>query len=362
LTDVLRGPDEDGFLDSIPGRLVRAIWIQPEQVMRAISQTVLMPILLLTSGLRAAETPALREAGRIELANAEGRIDHMAFDPQTGRLFVAALGNNTVEVVDTRAGQVVGRISGLSQPQGIGIAKDSGRLFVANAEDGTCRVFDVASLRPLVSVDLKSDADNVRYDAAAKRIYVGYGDGALAILDGGSGKRPGDIKLSAHPESFQLESQGRRIFINLPEADGVIAVADRNSAKVVDTWPLKEAKANFPMALDEAHHRLFVGCRKPAKLLVLDISSGKTVAAVDCVGDTDDVWYDAANSQIYVSGGEGAVTVIQQTDADHYKVAATIPTAPGARTSFFSPDRGELFVAVPHRGGQRAQLRIFKTR
>ena len=170
--------------------------------------------------------------------------------------------------------------------------------------------------------------------------------------------RVGETMLDDHPESFQLEKHGPRIFINVPEA-GNVTVVDRRSRAVVAKWPVTGAKSNFPMALDEANHRLFLGCRKPAKLLVLDTADGKQIASIDIVGDTDDLFYDAASKRIYVSGGAGSITVIEQKDADSYSVIATIPTAPGARTSLFVPEQKRLYVARPHRGSQPAALLVF---
>jgi len=205
------------------------------------------------------------------------------------------------------------------------------------------------------------DADNVRYDAAGRLLYVGYGDGALAVIDPAKGSVVAAIKLAAHPESFRLEENGKRLFVNLPDAKGSIAVVDRERRAVVATWRLKEAAANFPMWLDETHRRLFVGCRKPAKLLVLDADSGVTVAAVDCVGDADDLFYDASTKRVYVTGGDGAISVIEQVDGDHYRPAGGVKTAPGARTSLFVPELHRLYVAVPHRGAQRAEIRVYDT-
>lgn len=303
--------------------------------------------------------PDLRQTAATALPKVEGRIDHMAYDARTGRLFVAALGNNTVEVIDVRQAKVIHTITGLANPQGVGIAPEANHIFVANARDGSCRIFDTESYRPIGSVDLKSDADNVRYDAEAKRIYVGYGDGALAVLDSGTGKRLSDIKLPAHPESFQLESKGGRIFVNLPEADGTVAVIDRSKRQVVKTWSIRGAKANFPMALDEIGHRLFIGCRNPARLVVLDTDTGKTVDALECVGDSDDVWYDGKASRVYASGGEGFVSIFARADGGHYKGIGRIPTATGARTSYFAARSRSLYVAVPHRGAKRAEIRVY---
>lgn len=300
----------------------------------------------------------LTQVQTILLDGVEGRIDHLGLDAKGKRLFVSALGNDAVEVVDLTVGKVTQRIGNLRAPQGIGFAPESNRLAVANEQDGSCRLYDASSLRQTATVDLKDDADNVRYDKVSRHFWVGYGDGGLAAIDPETGRKVVDIKLDAHPESFQLETRGKRIFVNVPNA-GYVAVIDREARTVIEKFRLKEAGANFPMALDEADHRLFIGCRTPAKLLVLDTETGKTVAIVDIVGDTDDLFYDAADKRIYVSGGEGRVTVIRQTSADVYHVAGQVTTAPGARTSFFVPETRMLYVAVPHRGTQRAELRVF---
>jgi DNA-binding beta-propeller fold protein YncE len=159
------------------------------------------------------------------------------------------------EVVDLMAGKVTKHISNLRTPQGIGFAPESNRLAVANDQDGSCRLYDGTSLQQTATVDLKDDADNVRYDNVSRRFWVGYGDGGLAAIDPESGKQVADVKLHAHPESFQLETKGKQIFVNVPNA-GYVAVVDRETATVIEKFPLKGAAANFPMALDEADHRL----------------------------------------------------------------------------------------------------------
>jgi len=207
---------------------------------------------------------------------------------------------------------------------------------------------------------LGSDADNVRYDEKTKQIYVGYGDGALAAIDAKTGAKLADIKLAAHPESFRLETNGTRIFVNVPGA-GQIAVVDREKKAVVETWSLKEATSNFPMILDEPHHRLFVGCRHPARLLTLDTKTGKTLSSVEISGDTDDLFYDAERRQVYVSCGAGLIDVIKPDAPGSQQTPERIPTVSGARTSFFSPDRDELYLAV--RAGLisgSAQIRVYK--
>ena len=288
----------------------------------------------------------------------DGRIDHMAIDVAGQRLFVSALGNNTLEVIDVKNAKHLRTIAGLHEPQGVAYTPGANRIFVANRADGSLRIYDGSSFALVKTVAYGSDADNVRYDAQADRLWVGYGEGGLGALDEG-GTRIREIALGAHPESFQLEAHGPRIFVNLPPLHK-IAVVDRQSATAIASWPTDGATANYPMALDEADHRLFVVCRHPARLLVLDTSTGKLIASLPVVGDSDDLYYDAARKRIYAIGGEGAISVFEQQDADHYGELARITTAPGARTGYFSPDLRRLFVAVRRRGSQPAAILIYE--
>ena len=308
----------------------------------------------------AQEEKPLRLAQTIALPAVEGRIDHLAVDVQSQRLFLAALGANTLEVIDLKAGKVIHTVKGLHEPQGVAFIPEANAVYVANGGDGNCEAFAADSFAPLRGAKFSGDADNLRYDAGDKLLYVGFGDGAIGIFEALTGKIVGDIKLSAHPEAFALERTGARIFVNIPRAKQV-AVIDRKKRAVVAQWPVTQATANYPMALDESHHRLFIGCRKPARILVLDTGSGKTVTELECAGDTDDVFYDAKNKRVYVSGGEGFISVFAQLDADKYQQIAKIPTAPGARTSLFVPALGRLYLAVPHRGEQASEVRVFET-
>jgi DNA-binding beta-propeller fold protein YncE len=308
-------------------------------------------------------TAALEQVQAIELPNVTGRIDHMALDTQGGRLFVAALGNNTLEVADLKAGKVTDEIKGLKEPQGVVYVPEDSKLLVTNGEGDSLDIYDAQSLKLLNQVVLGDDPDNVRFDATTGYAYVGYGTGnesALGVVDVRTATKVTDISLSGHPESFQLEDGGQRIFVNVPTARH-IAVVDRNKGSVVEMWPLSNAMENFPMALDEGNHRLFVGARSPAKLLILDIDTGKTITSLDSSGDADDIFYDTQNKRIYVSGGEGAISVFEQTDPDNYSLIDKVDTAEGARTSLFVPDTGTLYVAVPHRGSQQAEVRAFQT-
>jgi DNA-binding beta-propeller fold protein YncE len=300
----------------------------------------------------------LKLKSTIALEGVEGRIDHFAFDAASERLFVCALGNNTVEVLDLRKGERIHSITGLRAPQGIAYIPDLDRLFVANDKDGIFKIYDAKSFQEIGELNFKDDADNVRYDDATKKVYVGFGSGGIAIVNAPEGKQVGSIKLSAHPEAFELEKNGKRIFVNVPNSRHV-AVVDRDKGQVTAKWQTDLAFGNFPMAIDEANHRLFVGCRNPSRLVVLNTDSGDVVAKTDISGDPDDVFYDGKRRRIYVICGAGKIDIIEQTDANTYKASTKIDTANGARTGLFVPERDTLFVAVPHRGGQKAEIRMY---
>jgi DNA-binding beta-propeller fold protein YncE len=309
---------------------------------------------------------------RIPLAKVEGRMDHFSIDVKGQRLFVASNANHTLEVIDLRAGRQVKSISDLDTPQGVFYEASTNRLFVANEGDGSVKTFDGTTFQLLQTEKLSSDADNIRYDARRQRVLVGYGgekflrgkvargqgDGAIAFLDS-TGKKVGEIAIDAHPESFQMEKTGTRLFVNVPDHHEV-QVADLAKNSIVAHWPVADC-TNFPMALDEAHHRLFLGCRMPAHLVVLDTENGKVIASRAIVDDNDDLFYDADKARIYILGA-GFVEAWQQKDPDHYERIARYPAPMGGRTGFFSPDLGELFEAIPHSGQQGAEIDVYETR
>jgi DNA-binding beta-propeller fold protein YncE len=297
----------------------------------------------------------------IDLPRVEGRIDHLAFDSESQRLLLAALGNNTVEVLDLKGGRHFRSLPGFREPQGIVAAPEAKLIAVANGQGDGLQLLNASDYRPGQMVRLGDDSDNVRYDATAERIYVGFGNGALAAVHPTDGRVLGEATLGGHPESFQLERSGSRIFVNIPTADQ-IAVVDRGAMKVIATWPVVTAKSNFPMALDDANHRVFIGCRKPAKVLLYDTTTGKEVSSFDIVGDTDDLFYDATRKRLYVTGGEGYIDAFQDQEGNRFTRIAHVATAAGARTSLFVAELNRLYLAVPHRGNQRAEIRVYETR
>ena len=317
------------------------------------------------------EPTALTLKARIALASVDGRMDHFTVDVKGQRVFVSALGNHTVEVLDIQSGQRVHSISGVEEPQGLFYDAATNRLFVACSLDGATKIYDGTTFRLIDTVKFSDDADNIRYEVRSHRVIVGYGgekalrgrpegSGVLGFLTP-DGKPAGEIVVDAHPESFQLEKTGTRVFVNVPDKREIEA-ADIDKGTILGRWPTTAATSCFPMVLDEPHHRLFSGCRRAARLLVVDTASGKTVASPEIIGDTDDLFYDAARSRVYIIGGQGGIDVLQQKDADHYTRIARYMTPSGTRTGLFVPEWSKLFAAVPHRGAQGAEVLVYEAR
>lgn len=294
----------------------------------------------------------------IALPGVKGRIDHLAYDSTHQIVFVAALGNNTVEVVDLKKRAVVHSITNLHEPQGILFIPESNKIFIANGSGGECDAFDANTFQKTISVKLPGDADNIRYEADTKKIYVGYGDGGIAVIDAITFKLMHQIRLDAHPESFQIDKSSERIYANVPDEKQIEIVDLRNNV-VLDKWKISEAASNFPMALDGVNHRLFIGCRHPAKLLVIDTQTGKSISALTIDGDADDIFYNPGRKEIYISCGSGYVDVFKQTDADTYIPGGKVPTRPGARTSMFMPGVNQLVVAAPSHVEKEATLYVY---
>ena len=311
----------------------------------------------------ASEPPApLVLSAAIELPQVEGRIDHLAVDLGRERLFVAALGNDSVEVVDLAAQAHLRSLRGVGEPQGILFLADLDRMVVTSGKAGTCEVYDGETLEKVASVEVGGGADNLRYDPRTKRVYVAC-EGALGIVDAEAWKLEGSIELAGHPESFQLDRLGKRAFVNVPDVRAVVLV-DLEARKKIVTWRLDEAQSNFPMAIAPSPRagavddRILVGCRAPPKLLVRSCADGKPLQAVDLSGDTDDVFVDVQRKRVYAACGEGFVEVFAHEESG-LRALTRVPTAPGARTCLFVPERSQLFVAVPHRVAQRAEVRVF---
>jgi YVTN family beta-propeller protein len=299
----------------------------------------------------------LQLEAKIPLGTVRGRIDHLAVDVPRRRLFVAELGNNTVAIVDLDARKVIHRISGLSEPQGVAYVASNDSLYVANGGDGSVRIFRGADYVPVGRIDLGDDADNIRVDTATSRLLVGYGKGAIAVIRLPANSRDIDFPLEAHPESFQLDSEKSRIFVNLPDAEA-IAVVDSHTGEQRAYWAVKYA-ANFAMALNPERQQVLVAFRRPAKFEAFSEENGATAGEADICGDADDLFLDRKRNRIYVACEAGFLDVLTAQEPAYPRLAR-IPTVSGARTALYVPEIDRLLLGVRARRGNPAAIWVYR--
>ncbi len=332
----------------------------------------------------------MRFAGTIPLAHVRGRMDHVSVDVPGRRLFVAGYDNRTLSIVDLNTGRPLRSLE-LDEPQQSYFVPSVNRLYVASTGDGTVKIFDGSTFALVRTVQLSSDADNMRFDAVRRHLLVDYGgekylfgkvvgrkgerDGAVAVLDL-DGNIIGRIPIGGHPEALQLEQRaGGRVFINDPDQHQIV-VADLSNFRVLGHW--NAGCENYPMALDEIHRRLFVFCRNGSYLAVFDTRSGRRLTSVSGTpgATSDDIFYDPNYRRIYILArmvlnpknprgglGPGIVDVIQEDDPDHFRLIASYPTGWGAQTGMFVPQWGELFVVARHQPtGRSAEIIEYRTK
>lgn len=346
-----------------------------EVILRAVLCAVALPVssLAAPSFHLARVVPLPGVEGNGGSAGIEGRFDHFTYDSETHRLFIAAVANGSLEVVDLEKGERVKSIKGLGGPQGVAIAPASGRVIVACGSEGAIHAFDTRTLVEKGKAQIGEDPDNVRFVNGL--IYVGYGSetvGAVATIDPVTLKRISEVPLKAHPESFQLTPDGKRVYVNIPwakraDVDGGVVAADLDAGKVTSTWTLAQTARNFPMVLDVEHHRVFVASRKPPKLMCLNTENGDVVSQTTCVEDSDDMYRDPKTNQIIVIGGgdrevsesNGAIELYAVDKRGKLAKVAAISTAPHARTGGFVPQRRAVYVAVPKHQSHEAELREY---
>lgn len=295
----------------------------------------------------------------IEMPGVQGRIDHMAVNLTRKILYVAALGNNTVEVIDLAKGTVVQSIKGVEEPQGIAYLPEQNEIAVASGKNGDCVFFDAITFKKIATARLAGDADNIRYDPIDKKMYVGYGNGGIAIIDPATHQPVGDVNLGAHPESFQVDKKNNKLYVNLPD-DHSIAVIDLKSFNLVSRWKTGKYGANFPMTLDTASNHTIVGFRKPARLVVYDSRTGNEITSNQLVDDVDDLFYDPATQQVLASGGGGFINIFQKASNGSFKRVSNITSRGGARTSFLIPSLRTFIVAQRAAYGKAASIVVYK--
>jgi len=293
----------------------------------------------------------------VPLVGVTGKLDHSSLDVAGGRLFASAWAMNEVKVIDVKAGKVIHTIENLPKPQGVLYVPELQRFYAATEGDGALHVINPQDYSTISVIPLGEDADNIRYDAKTNRLYVGYEDGALGVIDAATNKLIRKVVLKAHPEAFALLTQDSRVILNTPHGHNV-TIYDRDLDKVVAEWPMGTVEDNFTITVDEADHRAFIGSRKPPYFLVYDIDTGREITRLPVHGNTDDFHYDAKRKQIYASCGEGYIDVYSQIDADHYVLKETVKTAPLGRTCAFDGDR--IYLSVQDSKGHPAEIRCYQ--
>ena len=323
-----------------------------------------LALIALAALAHAQDLVPLKLAQTIALPSVTGKFDHYTYDAKRNRLYLAASGNKTVEVVDLSAGKPFKSIPGFQKAQGIKYVADVDKLFVTDGKAGGLKIFNADTLANIATIPLSADADYVNYDPAHKLFYAAHGGddaghdyGEIAVVDPSSNQLLGSIRTAGHPEAFAFEKSGDRMFANIPD-NNTVAVIDTAQKAVSASWPIKGASKPVPLALDEPNHRLFVATRDPGKLFILDTTSGKTIATLDSLSGADDMFFDPAHKLIYVSGGSGFVFVYRQDSPDKYSLVSKTATGANAKTSLLVPELSRLLVIIP--GSDKAELRIYE--
>lgn len=334
-----------------------------------MKKACLLVVALWAGYLAASDSAPLKLVNSVDLPKYSGDFDHFAADISGNRLFLAAEDHGTLEVFDLKSTKWLKTIRGFEVPHSILYLPATQKLFVTDGGETMSKVLSGSNLQIVKKVPLVAGADSLAYDPEKHQAYVVTGgkdvkmkESVLSVIDTSDFSKKADLRFdSAHVEGMALEAQGKRMFVNVTDHNE-IDVVDRDSMKIVDRWRLDGVGENSPMILDEPNHRLFIVCRKPAKLVVLDTESGKQVGAWDTAGHSDGMAFDSAHKRIYVPGAEGYIAVYQQKDADHYELTAKVPTAPGAKTCLLVPELNRLYVAVsPGEGKYGARVLAFET-
>jgi DNA-binding beta-propeller fold protein YncE len=341
------------------GELRSTVFIEEEVTMKGQRHSgecawlaAVVAALCLAGVARAADLELVK---KIDLKGKAGGLDHLALDAKRDRLFLANKVNNTLDVVDLKEGKLLKQVPNQQGVQGIAYSPELDRVYVGLGIKGFCNIFEGENYKLLDSVKFEDDADNVRYNPKTKLVYVAHAVKSIGVIDGKSFDLKADIKLPGTAEGFQIETGRSRMYVNIP-TPSMVAVVDTDKNEVIAKHDVKLGAEAHPLALDEANHRMFVGCRKKETLkpavVVMDTETGKEITSVEIPDGIDDLFYDAKRKKLYASCGEGFLVVIKQIDADRYEVSEKVATVKGAKTSYFAPERDRIYLGVPRQEGK----------
>src|ERR1700722_10148919 len=324
----------------------------------------------------------LRLVQTIPLPGVMGRLDHMAVDLEKQRLFLAAVANGTLEVLDLGAGRVINSLTGFKDTQdALFLGGHFNKLYVSSL-DGTLRIFQGETFRLVQALKLEPDPNRLFYDPATDLIYFGYGGQnagfdayeRVGVLQATRGARSDQFVADMIAPTFRpghlaemAMDDGGKLLVCDSRADLVFQF-DTRKRELLRSWPAHGDGAG-DMSLDQTHHRLFVGTRIPPEMTVYDSESGKEIVSLPGPETMDGVHYDAELKRVYVTGGRwygtpeaspGWVYVYQQHDADHYELISKIKTRPGSGTSLFVAQFKRLYVASQAIGEKAAAVLVFE--
>jgi DNA-binding beta-propeller fold protein YncE len=325
----------------------------------------LLLVAALPSWTQSASLPTLQRT--IELLDGTGKFDHFAIDQDKNRLFIAATGNQSVEVLDLNSGKVTQSVTGFGKPHGLAWVAETKNLYASDGTRADLKIIAGDPLKTVKSIKLSDDADDMVYDAKTHLLYVGHGGSdtanpaSIAIVDTQKQQLVKNLPVAAHPEGLEIDNATDRIFANIADASE-IAVIDGKRQVQTATWKLSRAKDNVPLAYDSDNQLLFVACRAPGRLVVLDGISGKEINDLPSDSGADDIFYDAELHRIYLIAGSGVVDVYELDSNKSVHSIGVLRTSPGAKTGLFVPAQHALYVGVPSGSGRATSVLVYSTK
>ncbi len=300
--------------------------------------------------------------------------DHLAVDLKGRRLFATPQAHHSVQVFNLDSGKLIYDIPGMVNPHSILYREDLDQIYVTDGGAGLVKVFGGRDYRLLKSIKLLLDVDSIGYDPTTKYLYVtNGGEGArlkfsqLSIVNTTTSEHIGDIRITAETlEGMVIDRSSPKIYINITDKNS-IGILDRQKRALVAMWRITQGRKNIAVSLDEANHRLFVGCRNTQNdgvIVVMDTDSGKQIKTLPIDGWVDYMAFDPETKRIYAScgSGSGSAYVFHESAPDTYELVEKVITAPMAKTALLVPELKKLFVSAPHNNQTtEAKIMVFAT-
>ncbi|MGB6483768.1 MAG: YncE family protein [Candidatus Acidiferrales bacterium] len=346
----------------------------PKNMLKRFILTAVTALFLpfIPSAIAAPKPPApLRLVQRFRLpSDVTGRFDHFGVDLQGNRLFLAGESIHEALVLNLKTGAVIHRISGVEIPHAIAFRQTANRIYVTDGGAGDLKIFDGKTYRLAKSVKLQLDADSMAYDPTMRYLYIVNGgedahqaESLVSVIDTNTDVKAGEIKISSpHVEAMAVDTASSRLYVN-NTGKNQVDVIDREKYRFTTSWPVTLYKQNVPAAIDEADHRLFIGCRN-GEISIFDTQTGKEIQGLPIGKGVDDLTFDPQSKRIYAScgAGDGAVYVYLQKSADNYESLGEVASGPGARNSQYVASLHRLYVSVPAHQGAPAEVLVYRDR